>query len=98
MKTYIAHIIYRIICSGVTTEQYEEQWRLILAEDHNAALRNAREVAGQEESMFVDRHGRTVNWQLVAIKDIQETDLAHGSLLTSLVNEVRPITDPLWVE
>ncbi len=98
MKTYTAHIIYRIECSGVRMEQYEEQWRLILASNENEALIKSREVATQQECMFIDRHGRAVSWKFIAVKDIQEVDLAHGALLTSSVKEVTPIADPIWTE
>lgn len=98
MKTFIAQIIYRIECAGVDTEQYEEQWRLVMATDLNEALESSREIAKGEESMFVDRQGRTINWKLVAVKDIQEVNLEHGTLLISTVKEVTPIADPIWIE
>ena len=79
-------------------EQYEEQWRLILAADENEALTNSRKVAMKEECMFIDRHGRAVSWKFIAVKDIQEIDLTHGALLTSSVKEVTPIADPIWTE
>lgn len=98
MKTFIAQIIYRIECAGVDTEQYEEQWRLVMGTNINEALESARVIAKGEESMFVDRHGRTINWKLVAVKDIQEVNLEHGALLISSVREVTPIADPVWIE
>ena len=98
MKTYTVQIIYRIKCSGTGTEQYEEQWRVVFAKDEHDALQQARVVAKQEESTFIDRHGRTIYWQMVAIKDIQEVDLKHGALLFSTVKEVEPIAAPVWTE
>ncbi len=79
-------------------EQYEEQWRLILATDENDALTRSREVAKEQECMFIDRHGRAISWKFIAVKDIQEVDLAHGGLLMSSVKEVTPIADPIWTE
>ncbi|HLO69706.1 MAG TPA: DUF4288 domain-containing protein [Flavipsychrobacter sp.] len=98
MKAYTAQIIYRIKCDGVSTEQYEEQWRLVFADEIREALFQARVVAKEEEATFVDRHGRTVSWELVAVKDLQEVDVKHGSLLFSSVREVEPIASPLWSE
>ncbi len=98
MNTYTAQIIYRINCSGACTEQYEEQWRLIFAEDSREALTQARKVAKEEECTFIDRHGRTIAWQMVAIKDIQEISLKQGALLFSAVKEVEPIAAPVWTE
>ena len=96
MKAYTAQIIYRIICEGVLTEQYEEQWRLVFADDEREALNTAKQVASEEQTTFVDRHGRTVSWQLVAVKDLCEVELNNGSLLFSTVKEVEPVVTPLW--
>lgn len=98
MKAYSAQIIYRIKCDGISTEQYEEQWRLVFGTDMRDALFHARVVAKEEETTFVDRHGRTVAWELIAVKDIQEVNTTHGSLLFSAVKEVEPIASPLWTE
>lgn len=98
MKTFIAQMIYRIECAAVATEQYEEQWRLVMGADKDDALNKSRDIAKEEECIFVDRHGRTVNWKLIAVKDIQEVTLEHGALLLSSVKEITPITDPAWIE
>lgn len=98
MQAYTSQIIYRIKCEGVISEQYEEQWRIIFADDERDALMKARDVAREEEATFVDRRGRTVSWQLVAVKSLQAIELKHGSLLFSAVKEVEPIADPIWEE
>jgi hypothetical protein len=88
MQVFTAQIIYRIKCEGVLSEQYEEQWRIVYADNQNDALAKAREVALQEESTFIDRHGRTVQWQLVSVKSIQQVELKHGTLLFSELKEM----------
>ena len=98
MQAYTSQIIYRIRCEGVISEQYEEQLRIIFADNEREALVKAREIAGEEEATFVDRRGRTVSWQLVAVKSLQAIDLKHGALLFSAVKEVEPIADPIWEE
>jgi hypothetical protein len=98
MRSFIAQIIYSIACAGVTTEQYEEQYRLVLAADSEAALQRAKQIAANEECLFIDRHGRAVQWKLLSVKDIQEVTLSDGELLVSSVKEVTPVTDPLWIE
>jgi hypothetical protein len=97
MKTFTAQIIYKIECEGIGSEQYEEQWRLILAEDEDAALKEARRVAADDAASFVDRHGRRVAWKLLAVKDLNEVDLHNGTLLFSVVKEVEPVAAPLWM-
>lgn len=96
MEVFTAQIIYRIKSGSSNTEQYEEQWRLVYAEDEYEALEAAREIGKEEEATFVDRHGRTVCWELVAVKDLQQVHLKQGAILFSTVKEIEPIAAPLW--
>lgn len=98
MNAYTAQIIYRIKCAGIAIEQYEEQWRLIMADNEREALANARSTGSEEETTFVDRHGRAIQWQMVAVKDIQPVELKNGALLFSAIKEVEPVAAPLWAE
>ena len=95
-QAFVAQLIYRILCDGIFEEQYEEQWRLIFAEDERAALIAAREIGTADETVFADRHGRMIKWQLIAVKDLQPISLQHGSLLASSVREVQPVAAPVW--
>jgi len=98
MRTFVAQVIYSIECEGLPTDQYEEQWRLVYADDHRQALDEARKVSKEEEATFIDRHGRTVCWKLVAVKDLQPVDIKHGGLLFSMVREVEPVAAPIWMQ
>jgi hypothetical protein len=96
MRTFTAQIIYSIECDGRQTDQYEEQWRLVFADDEHQALSQARAAASSEESTFVDRHGRTICWRLLAVKDIQPVELVNGGLLFSQVREAEMVPAPIW--
>ena len=96
MKSFTAQIIYRIECEGQPTDQYEEQWRLVYAEDERQALAMARESGKNEESTFIDRQGRNMCWRMVAVKDLQPVELKNGGLLFSMVREVQMVAAPLW--
>lgn len=96
MKTFVAQIIYRIECEGMPTDQYEEQWRLIYASDEQEALANARSFSRDAETTFIDRHGRTICWKLLAVKDIQPVQLDNGSTLFSMIREAELVAAPLW--
>ncbi|RYE26302.1 MAG: DUF4288 domain-containing protein [Sphingobacteriales bacterium] len=98
MQAYTAQAIYRIKCEGVKSEQYEEQWRIVYADDDIEALTKARNIAADEEVTFADRHGRIINWELVAIKDLQPIELKQGGLLFSVLREIEPIAAPVWAE
>ena len=96
MNAYTAQIVYRIECEGMPTDQYEEQWRLIYADDAQRALTSAREAGKDEEATFIDRHGRSICWRMLAVKDIQQVELNNGCLLFSKVHEAEPVPAPLW--
>src|SRR5690606_26913937 len=98
MKAYTAQIIFRIKCGDVSSEQYEEQWRLVYADDERHALQVARQIRLKDATTFIDRHGRTIKWELVAIKYIQPVSLENGSLLISTVKEVEAVAAPVWSE
>lgn len=96
MRAYASQIIYSIKCEGEFTGQYEEQWRLVFADNEPAAIQQARDVGMAEASIFVDRHGRAICWEMIAIKQVREVDLGHGALLTSSVIDVTTIAAPVW--
>lgn len=97
MRTFASQIIYSIKCDGEFTGQYDEQWRLLYADDEPSAIEQAKTVGVQEASIIVDRHGRTISWEMIAIKDVREVELGHGALLTSSVIDVTTIAAPVWV-
>ena len=96
MKAFIAQIIYSIECESIQTNQYEEEWRLFYADDADTALQKARNTAACEEEIMIDRHGRSISWKLIAVKDLQEVNLDNGALLFSTVKEMTPIAAPVW--
>ena len=98
MKTFVAQMIYSIACDNADTGQYEEQWRLVFAGCEAEALEEARKIAVCEETTFIDRHGRSISWKLVAVKDIQAVTLEHNALLFSSVKETEPVVEPVWAE
>ena len=96
MRSFTAQIIYRIECEGMPTDQYEEQWRLVYAHDEEQALLEAREAGKIDEGTFIDRHGRTICWRMLAVKDVQPVELTNGCLLFSMVREAEMVAAPLW--
>lgn len=96
MKSFTAQIIYRIECEGLPTDQYEEQWRLVYGANEVEALAEARLAGKNEEATFIDRHGRTMCWRMLAVKDIQPVELKNGGLLFSMVREAEMVAAPLW--
>jgi Domain of unknown function (DUF4288) len=98
MNTYVAQIIYRIDCEGVIAEQYEEQWRLVFADNEDEAVEQAKKIAATEATTFIDRHGRAICWNLIAVKDLQPVVLENGVMLFSVLKEVEPVAEPVWMQ
>jgi len=98
MKSFAVQIIYRIVCEAVSSEQYEEQWRILFAPDEQAAVKEARKLGRKEECSFTDRHGRTIRWEMIAVKEVREVNMQHGALIFSTVREVEPIAAPVWAK
>jgi hypothetical protein len=96
MKSFAVCMLFKIECEGLRSDQYEEQWRLILATDEEECLKRARETATNEEDQFADRHGRIVSWRFISIKELREIEWENGALLLSTVRETEPIATPSW--
>ena len=73
MKWYLAKIVYRIICgNGNHTPQFDEQLRLIEAEDDMHAFQKARITGDQEEDRFLNNQQEQVQWQFIDISELYE--------------------------
>ncbi|MCB0700016.1 MAG: DUF4288 domain-containing protein [Chitinophagales bacterium] len=96
MKSYASQIVFSINCDGVFTGQYDEQWRLVYAEDSHDAIEAAKSIAIQEAYNIKDRYGRHITWNLIAIKDVREVAIEHGSLLNSSIIDMKPVAAPIW--
>ena len=96
-KTFIAQLIYRIECDGLSTDQYEEQWRLVYAENEQQAMELAKGIAAKDAETLIDRHGRYIEWKLLAIKDLQQICLENGTLLFSVIKDAELVPAPIWL-
>jgi len=89
MKIYLAKIIYRIICgNGNHTPQFDEQLRLIHAEDDFHAFQKARLLGEKEEDSFLNHSQKPVLWKFIDVVEIHLlNDLADGLELYSQIKE-----------
>ena len=66
MNWYLSKIVFQIICGdGQHTPQFDEQLRLIEAEDADIAFAKAQAIGGQEQEAFLNQHQHLVQWQFV---------------------------------
>ena len=89
MNWYLAKIIFRIICGdGQHTPQFDEQLRLIAADDKNEAFAKALELGEREQDAFFNQKEQLVQWQFINVTELYEfNELIDGAELYSRVEE-----------
>jgi hypothetical protein len=89
MKWYLAKIVYRIICGdGEHTPQFDEQLRLIQAEDDMHAFQKARLIGDGEEDHFLNHHDKPVSWKFIDVSELHPlNDLIDGAEIYSRICE-----------
>ena len=89
MKWYLAKIIYRIICGdGIHTAQFDEQLRLIHAEDDFHAFQKARLIGEKEEDNFLNDDLKPVHWKFIDITELHPLDnFIDGAEIYSKIDE-----------
>lgn len=90
MKWYLAKIVFRIVCGdGDHTAQFDEQLRLISANDCESAFAKAATIGSDEEDQFLNARSELVRWSFVNVSEIIPlTTLTHGAELYSRIQEV----------
>jgi len=76
MKWYLAKLVYRIICGdGSHTPQFDEQLRLVHADDELHAFQKARSLGEKEQDNFLNASSKPVHWKFI---DVPEVYLLNG--------------------
>jgi hypothetical protein len=89
MKWYLAKINYQIICGdGNHTSQFDEQLRLIHAEDDMHAFQKARMIGDSEEDIFLNDYKKPVTWKFIDVSELHPVEeLTDGAELYSKICE-----------
>ena len=89
MKWYLAKLVYRIICGdGGHTPQFDEQLRLVYAEDDLHAFQKARTTGHREEDNFLNNSQKPVRWKFIDISELHPlSELSDGTELYSSICE-----------
>jgi hypothetical protein len=89
MKWYLAKIVYRIICGdGNHTAQFDEQLRLIEAEDDMHAFQKARIMGDHEEDKFIGDNQKPVHWKFIDVAELHPlNNLTDGLEIDSRISE-----------
>ena len=90
MNWYLAKIVYRIHCGtdGDQYAQFDEQLRLISAENETSAFEKATAIGTQEEEIFLNQNQKLVRWEFINISELyQLSALIDGAELYSRIQE-----------
>ena len=89
MNWFLAKIVYRIICGdGDHTPQFDEQLRLVTAENEKDALQKAFSIGKQEEDCFYNNAEKLVQWKFINVAELYKiASLIDGAELYSRIEE-----------
>jgi len=89
MNWYLAKIVYHIVCGdGNHTAQFDEQIRLISAEDKKSAYYKASQLGQQEEEIFLNINQQTVHWKFINVCEVYKLgEQLDGAELFSRIDE-----------
>lgn len=89
MNWFLAKIVYRIVCGdGDHTAQFDEQLRLVQANNETEAFAKAQAIGEQEQEMFLNQQQKLVQWQFVNVCELYKVSaLIDGAELYSRIQE-----------
>jgi hypothetical protein len=88
MYWYLAKIVFQVSCERGGKIQFDEQLRLIQAEDEFQAYVKAQAAGLAEEERFADGHGKQVSWLFVSVSELKQLDpWSDGMMLHSTTEE-----------
>lgn len=89
MNWYVTKIVYQIICgNGDHTPQFDEQIRLVTAENEASALQKACEIGFREEDVFRNNKQEMVQWKFIQVAELYSLpEPADGAEIYSRITE-----------
>jgi len=89
MIWFMAKIVYRIICGeGDHTPQFDEQLRLIVADNEEEALKKAYAIGRREEECFYNVAEKLVQWKFINVAELfRIAGLTDGTEVYSKIEE-----------
>lgn len=88
MKWYLVKLVYQIFRgAGTHAPQFDEQWRLIRADEIGWAREKAFIIGTLEEQEFTDSKNELIKWVFVNVVELVEVPLHDGAELFSTTEE-----------
>lgn len=89
MKWYITKLVFQIICGeGNHTAQFDEQLRLVEANDEDEAFEKAQLLGLSETEAFFNQKEQLVQWKFINVSELYQLSLIDGAELHSKISEV----------
>lgn len=71
MKWYLVKVIFRIICGeGTHTAQFDEQLRIVEADNETMAFTKAQQIGIDEEQSFFNIKQQIVQWKFINVAEL----------------------------
>lgn len=70
MNWFISKLVFRIEQTGGNIHQFDEQWRLIQAENSELALEKALQIGAAESEELERFNGDFVRWTFICVTDV----------------------------
>lgn len=93
MNWYLAKIVYRIICgNGEHTAQFDEQLRLIAADNEETAFEKAKQIGQKEQDSFTNANQEMVQWKFINVAELNKLqELMDGTEVYSMIKETTDV-------
>jgi hypothetical protein len=76
MNWYLAKLVYRIICSDVDNRsEFDEQLRLLFAEDELHAFQKARLLGDKETYSQTGLEETLIEWKFIDVSELHKIDI-----------------------
>lgn len=81
MNWYMVKLVFRILCGdGQHPAQFDEQWRMLRAEDPRSALKRAYDLGEQEGTVFMNHQDVRIQWRFLGVVAMKSLDLQQEHL------------------
>jgi hypothetical protein len=89
MNWYLSKLVFRIICGeGKHQPQFDEQLRLIQADNEEKAFEKATALGMKEQDQFFNQQEKLVQWKFINIAELYKlSGLLDGAELYSRIQE-----------
>jgi len=97
MKWYIAKLVFQVINSEGVTPQFDEQWRLIKADEVTWAYEKARVIGWLEQGCFNREYQKKGERKFIEVVELQQiTNMEDGATIFS--NTEKPTNAFVYVD